>query len=170
MKRPLALCATLILLGIAGIGILGAAGPAGRAPGAFPAPAGQASWSDFTLKRIDGRPVSLKPLLGKNPVLLVFWATWCPYCNADIPKIKALHAVSSDRVEILALDFKESREKVSAFVRAKEIPYTVLLDPQGKVARRYGIVGVPTYILITREGRVAYTGNEFPKNLREYLR
>ena len=61
-------------------------GGAGAAiPGASTGPA-----ADFTLPDLDGRPVTLGPLLGKTPVLLVFWATWCPECKAAIPEINAL--------------------------------------------------------------------------------
>ncbi len=134
------------------------AGPATRAVGGETA--------DFTLPDMAGRPVTLSRVLEKGPVLLVFWASWCPYCNAAVPKINALQAdVARGDLQILAPDFRESRETVGAFVRAKGVRYAVLLDSDGAVARKYGVVGIPTYVLIDRRGAVAYRGNELPPGI-----
>lgn len=138
-----------------------------EAPGAAPAP----GWSDFTLSTPSGEQVSLSDFVGKKPVLLAFWATWCPYCNAAVPRLSAVETGPlRERVKILAIDYLESREKVGAFVRAKRIPYTVLLDRDGAVSRRFGIAGVPTYVLIGRDGRVAFRENALPDDLEKFLR
>ncbi|NNG48034.1 MAG: TlpA family protein disulfide reductase, partial [Deltaproteobacteria bacterium] len=57
-------------------------------------------------------------------------------------------------LQILALDFMESEKKVNAFIKRKKVAYPVLLDKRGKVARKYRIVGIPTYILIDLDGKV----------------
>lgn len=132
---------------------------------ATPAPAsGGPSWVDFTLEDVSGEPVSLGRFIGKTPVLLVFWATWCPHCNLAVPRINRLHTDPSTRakLQILALDFLESREKVESFARRKEVVYPVLLDRKGAVARMYQVVGIPTYVLIDKGGRVAFRGHELP--------
>ena len=69
----------------------------------------------------------------------------------------------SGKVQILALDFMESEKKVNAFISSKKVAYPVLLDRRGKVARKYRVVGVPTYILIDRKGKVVYRGHELPE-------
>ena len=119
-------------------------------PGASTGPA-----ADFTLPDLDGRPVSLGPFLGKTPVLLVFWATWCPECKAAIPEINALTTGPlAEKLQIFGLDFRESREKVAQAVKSRGIRYPVLLDERGQAARAYGVVGIPTYILIDRKGKI----------------
>lgn len=141
------------------------------APRAGTATAPAPKWTDFTLETPDGRKVTLAAFVGKKPVLLAFWATWCPYCNAAIPRLKGFGTGPlRDRMTLLAIDYLESREKVASFVRAKGIPYTVLLDRDGGVSRRYGLLGVPTYILIDRQGRIAWRDYELPENIEPLLR
>jgi len=131
---------------------------------------GAPTWTDFTLQNLRGEPVSLGRYIGKKPVLLVFWATWCPHCNESVPVINRIHAESGngERLQILALDFLESPEKVDSFVRRKQVSYPVLLDRRGTVARTYRVVGIPTYILVDREGRIVYRDHEIP-DLSRYL-
>jgi peroxiredoxin len=126
--------------------------------------------ADFTLSDIDGRPMTLGPFLGKIPVLLVFWATWCPECKAAIPEINALATGPlAEKLKIFALDYRESREKVAQAVRSHGIRYTVLLDEMGRAARSYGVVGIPTYILIDRNGNIAWRKHLLPGELATLL-
>jgi peroxiredoxin len=139
--------------------------------GAEPASAastGDKEWVDFTLPDADGRQVSLGPFIGKKPVLLVFWATWCPPCTEAVPLLNRMHTESAAdaKVQILALDFMESREKVSAFIASKKVAFPVLLDRSGSVARKYRVVGIPTYVLIDRDGKVVYRDHEIPEIAR----
>jgi peroxiredoxin len=126
--------------------------------------------ADFTLPALDGRPVALSRFLGEKPVLLVFFATWCPECEAAIPAINALHlGPLAGKVQILGVDYRESRKKVTAAVKARNILFPVLLDESGKVARAYGVAGIPTYILIRRDGNVAFRNFQLPGDISRYL-
>lgn len=125
---------------------------------------------DFTLQGLDGQPVSLSQFRGKKPVLLVFWATWCPECEAASPAINALHGgPDGEKMQILALDYREKRERVAAAVKSRDIRYTVLLDERGQVARAFGVVGIPTYVLIGRDGTVVYREHVLPGVITRYL-
>jgi peroxiredoxin len=149
------------------------AGPDRVGETATSSPSGGADASlppDFTLPGLDGQPVTLNQFLGKKPVLLVFWATWCPECKAAIPQINALHdGPLSGTLQVLGLDFRESRAKVSAAVKARDIRYPVLLDEKGTVARAYGVVGIPTYVLIGRDGKIVYRDFALPGDITRYL-
>ena len=82
------------------------------------------------------------PVLGKKPVLLVFWATWCPECKAAIPEIDAMTTNrSAGKLQILGLAFRESREKVANAVKARGIRFPVLLDERGQAPGRTGSSG-----------------------------
>jgi peroxiredoxin len=150
------------------------AGPERPLPGAGGAAAAPGAVSDrpadFTLPDLDGQPVALNQFVGKKPVLLVFWATWCPECKAAIPEINAMTTGPlAGKLQVLGLDFRESREKVAIAVKARGIRYHVLLDERGKVARSYGVVGIPTYILIDRRGNVTYREHVLPGDLSGLL-
>jgi len=149
------------------------AGPEPALPGAgFAAADGAGSdrAADFTLPDLDGRKVTLGPFLGKIPVLLVFCATWCPECKAAIPEINALiTGPLKEKLLVFGLDFRESREKVEQAVKSRAIWYSVLLDEQGQAARAYGVVGIPTYVLIGREGVVVYKSHTLPGDLSRWI-
>jgi len=171
MRRGLLLAMALLLVCGSAAPNAFSAPPDGKTGAAPPFSAsGPPTWTDFTLQNLRGVPVSLGQYIGKKPVLLVFWATWCPHCNESVPEINRIHAESGNgkRLQILALDFLESPEKVDSFVRRKQVSYPVLLDRRGKVARTYRVVGIPTYILIDREGRIVYRDHLIP-NLSRYL-
>lgn len=161
----------LALLVAAAAGFLLRERPADRGTRADSAgSAGPKEWADFTLPDTGGERISLGRFIGKKPVLLVFWATWCPRCNESVPAINRLQTElpTRDALQILALDFRESREKVQAYIRKKKVAFPVLLDETGSVARKYQVVGIPTYVLIDRKGEVAYRGHELPA-IRTYL-
>jgi len=169
MRHRYAIAAILFLLcgaALAGPERVPSDGGAGAAtPGASTGPA-----ADFSLPDLEGRQVTLGPYLGKTPVLLVFWATWCPECKAAIPEINALATGPlAGKVQIFGLDFRESREKVASAVKAHGIRYPVLLDERGQAARAYGVVGVPTYVLIGREGKVVYREHVLPGDISLFL-
>ena len=106
----------------------------------------------------------MRQFIGKKPVLLAFWATWCPHCVESVPRINRMNADLSPggKLQILALNYMESEQKVTTFIAAKRIFYTVLMDRGGVVARKFHVVGIPTYILIDRSGNVVFRGYEIP--------
>ena len=168
MRYRYAIAALLFLLcGAALAGperVLPEGGAGAAIPGASTGPA-----ADFTLPDLDGRQMTLGPYLGKIPVLLVFWATWCPECKAAIPEINAMTTGPlAEKLQIFGLDFRESREKVGLAIRSRGIRYPVLLDERGQVARAYGVIGIPTYVLIDRRGNVAYREHVLPGNISRY--
>jgi thiol-disulfide isomerase/thioredoxin len=135
----------------------------------FSGGAGGAEGPGFTLESAGGERVSLRRFVGTKPVLLVFWATWCPHCNAAVPAINEIQSRLSGRLQILAIDFMESREQVKAFMKTKGVTYPVLYDSDGTVARSYRIAGIPTYVLLDKEGKVVYFDNILPSSVEKYL-
>jgi peroxiredoxin len=102
----------------------------------------------FSIRDINGRIFSMNDY-GKKTVLLVFSTTWCPSCRTEIPHFKQIYQTYSHRgLEMANIDIQESRDKVSRFATKYQLPYRILLDEKGDVASTYGIVGVPSMILI----------------------
>jgi peroxiredoxin len=109
---------------------------------------------DFVLKDLQNRKFKLSDHKGK-PVLLIFGATWCPYCRDAIPQLKDIFARYGKKgLVAVNIDIQESRDKVSRFADKYKLPYRVLLDENAEVAQNYGVQGVPTLVLIDKNGMI----------------
>ena len=125
---------------------------------------------DFSLKNLSGETYELRDF-DDTAVLLVFGATWCPHCRSEVPELKQAESLYRGRgLRVVYIDVRESRKKVSAFVRKYGIQYTVLLDRTGTVARKYGVLGIPYNVLIGSDRRIKSTGHSFPKNLESMIK
>jgi peroxiredoxin len=112
----------------------------------------------FSLKMLDGeKVVSLNDFKGK-PVLLKFWATWCPSCVEELPPMEKFSEGRTDQLVILmaAIDGEKER-KVQRLIKDKKITVPVLLDPKAKTARAYGVNMIPVSFFINREGLIVGT-------------
>ncbi len=111
---------------------------------------------DFLLSDLSGTPQTLAQYRGQV-VVLHFWATWCPYCRAEIPKlVEAHHQWASGRVMILAVSVDRHREQLVTFVNTAKLPYAVAadIDASASLARRYHVSSLPTTVIIGRDGRI----------------
>jgi cytochrome c biogenesis protein CcmG/thiol:disulfide interchange protein DsbE len=107
---------------------------------------------DFVLKDLRGRKFVLSEHREK-PVLIIFSTTWCPTCRSEIPFYKKIHDTYAARgLVMINIDIQEPLDKVSRFAERYQLPYRVLLDDEGLVAKAYQIVGVPTMILLDQNG------------------
>jgi thiol-disulfide isomerase/thioredoxin len=129
----------------------------------IPAPAVQLA-PDFTLKDLDGKDVSLSQYKGKV-VLINFWATWCDPCRIEIPWLIEMQQKYGDKgftVLGVAMD-EEGKSEVAPFV-AKErfdvngqklpMSYPILLGSDAMADKFGGLLGYPTSILISRDGKL----------------
>ena len=108
---------------------------------------------DFTLRTPEGGTLALSGLRGRV-VFLNFWATWCAPCRIEMPEMERLHREFKDRgLLILAVDLDESPKLVAKFMQEFRLSFPALLDSDSRVASRYRLQGLPTTILIDRQGR-----------------
>jgi len=107
----------------------------------------------FSLKGLDGKTVSLSDFKGK-PVLLVFWATWCPSCRESITLLEKFSIGKRDQFTILLLTIDGQRQKrAERIIKEDYITLPVLLILKEKIMDHYGVGGwIPLIILIDREG------------------
>ncbi len=125
---------------------------------------------DFTLNDLDGRSVSLSDYAGKENVLLVCTTTWCPHCITIIPGLKDIHKrYDNAGIKILAVYLNEPEDRVRKFRQKYALPYSVLLDTDALVSSEYGIRGVPTIMLIDKQGMIIYRGYSIPADMIEDL-
>jgi peroxiredoxin len=110
---------------------------------------------DFVMKDLNDQKFRLSDYRGKQLVLIIFSATWCSFCIDEIPHFKFLHATYAKHgLEIVNIDIQESREKVSRFAAKYKLPYRTLLDEEGTVSGVYNIPGIPTMILVDKNGMI----------------
>jgi len=107
---------------------------------------------DFTVN--DGqKTVQLSQYRGK-PVLLNFWATWCPPCVQEVPALVALQQQMGDHVIVLAVSMDEDADAYKAFT-AKRMPGVLTVrDPDHKSSALYGTFAYPESFLIDKDGKI----------------
>jgi peroxiredoxin len=114
---------------------------------------------DFTLTTLEGEDLTLSSLQGQ-PVVLNFWATWCPPCRAEVPALGAVSDSLEGRATVLGVDVGESAQTVSAFVAERGVSYPIVLDTDSSTASLYGIRAFPTTYLLDENGVIVeiFTG------------
>jgi peroxiredoxin len=125
---------------------------------------------EFELDSLEGSRVNLSDFTG-HPVLINYWATWCPPCREELPLIQErLDRYSPDLV-VLTINAGEDPETIRNFIRQKAFSFHVLLDPDWKAEALYGIYAYPTTVFIDREGLIQarYVGGMSAEILDEYL-
>jgi thiol-disulfide isomerase/thioredoxin len=116
---------------------------------------------------IDGKPVNLADYIGKKPVLLEFWATWCTVCEELLPKVKAAHATYGDKVVFLGVNVtvNQTPERVRRWIASNNPPYRTLYDSTGVSTRAYEAPVTSYIVIIDAAGKVAYTGTGVDQDL-----
>jgi len=109
----------------------------------------------FSLKRLDGGgTVALASLRGK-PVVLNFWASWCPPCKSEAAALEAAYRhYRTQGVVFLGIDYHDVSGDARTFLSHHGVTYTTLQDGSGKVGDRYGLTGVPETYFVDRQGRL----------------
>lgn len=116
---------------------------------------------DFTLYNIQGEPLTLSDLRGKR-VVLNFWATWCPPCEAEMPHMQKYYEKyrETDNVEIVGVNmtyYKEKVERVEQFLKSYDITFPIVLEMEESVSRQYEILTLPSTFMIDTEGKIQKT-------------
>lgn len=142
----------LCLSALAGGRLVAQADEAGISIGTTPPP--------ITIETLDGKPVHLAELAGGKPMLIEFWATWCPLCRALEPKLKAAHARYGERMTFLAIAVavNESPATVLRHLGTHPMPFQYLWDTNGNAVRAFLVPSTSYVVVLDRAGKVTYTG------------
>ncbi|WP_187296336.1 TlpA family protein disulfide reductase [Tepidibacter mesophilus] len=104
----------------------------------------------FTIKNLNGEDVSLSDYEGKI-VIINFWATWCGYCDKEMPDLQRIYKENEDLV-VLAVDVKESKDQVQSYIDNGNYDFPVLLDENGETAITYLVSAFPTSYFVDKNG------------------
>jgi thiol-disulfide isomerase/thioredoxin len=112
------------------------------------------------LQTIDGKPANLSDYIGKTPVLIEFWATWCPNCKDLEPAMLAAKQKYGDRVKFLgvAVSVNQSPARVKLYAEQHKLPLEVLWDHEGIATDVYLAPATSYVVVIDKAGKVVYTG------------
>lgn len=111
----------------------------------------------FDLKDPQGRPQRLSDYQGK-PVILNFWATWCPPCREEMPSMQRAHsALSQEGIAVIAINVGDDAAAIDEFLAETPVDFPLPMDPDSKVAQRYPLKGLPTTYVIDPQGRLVYS-------------
>lgn len=107
---------------------------------------------DFELQTFDGQTVQLSDFKGR-PVLINFWASWCPPCKEETPDLIAAYNELRDiNAVFIGIGTQDDTDKLRQFAGEYQIPYLVVEDPLGKVSNQYRVLGMPTTFLVDQQG------------------
>ncbi|MBL3527574.1 MAG: TlpA family protein disulfide reductase [gamma proteobacterium endosymbiont of Lamellibrachia anaximandri] len=109
----------------------------------------------FLLDRLESGSLDFPNALRGKVVAIRFWADWCPFCESEMKNIEPVYRLHQERgLVILAINVRQGRKTAAAFIRKLNISYDVLLDRDGDVARRYGVIALPTTFIVDRQGNL----------------
>ena len=109
---------------------------------------------DFILTTFKGTTISLQDLRGK-PVVINFWASWCPPCRIEAPLIERTWRAYKDRDLIfLGVNIQDRKADALNYIREFAITYPNGPDPTGEISIDYGVSGLPVTFFVSRDGEV----------------
>ncbi len=119
---------------------------------------------DFTVLDSDGNSVKLSDLFGK-PIVLNFWASWCPPCKSEMPEFDKVYGEVGEDITFVMVDLvdgqRETKEKGQKYVEDKGFSFPVYFDVDQAAGYAYGITSIPTTLFIDKDGYIV-TGAQGP--------
>ncbi len=114
-----------------------------------------------TVEDLDGNRVELARYIGTKPVLIEFWATWCPVCDKLAPTVDAAYAKHRDRVEFLTIGVgvSQSPRQIRRHMERHGLPGQVLYDAKGEAVRAFRVPTTSFIVILDATGKVTYTGS-----------
>lgn len=125
-----------------------------------------------TVPDLDGNGVDLGRYIGRKPLFLEFWATWCELCEELLPQVRAAQARYGSKVEFLGINVtvNQSRDRVRRYLDQHKPPFRTLYDAEGVSTRAYQVPATSYVVIVDRGGKVAYTGSGGTQNFEPILR
>jgi peroxiredoxin len=109
----------------------------------------------FEAPQVDGTSIQLTALRG-SPVIVNFWATWCPPCIDELPLLEQLYQeYRAEGLQVVAVNMAEPESQVREWVSALDLNFPVVLDPQDRLRRLYYVIGQPSTYVISPDGTVS---------------
>lgn len=123
------------------------------------------------LAMFDGSMRSLSDLYRDQPLVVNFWASWCPPCTAEMPDIEKVHQQLGDQVAFLGINTQDSDQGAHDIAQQTGVTYPLAWDRDGEIFRAFGVFGMPSTFFITPDGQLVerHTGLLTEEALREKI-
>jgi thiol-disulfide isomerase/thioredoxin len=114
---------------------------------------------DFVYANIDGQVLQLSDFIGTKPVVIDFWATWCPPCQMELPVLQEFYEQHGDKVEIIAISSEQpnAQAAIANTVSSKGLEFIVMHDPTRTISEMFPHTGIPFLVFIDEDGNVVKT-------------
>jgi len=124
------------------------------------------------VETLDGKPADLSQYVGKGPVLMQFWATWCANCKALEPQMQAAIQKYAGKMKFVAVavSVNQSVERVKAFRDAHGMKQDIVYDRKGNAAGNYEVPATSFIVVLDASGKVVYTGVGSDQNIEAAVR
>ena len=121
---------------------------------------------------LDGKSTDLAAYIGKTPVLMEFWAFWCPNCKEMEPALLALQKKYGSRVKFVgvAVSVNQSLDRVKAYTKKHGYRHETVFDSEGKATEAYDVPATSYVVVINAKGDVVYTGLGGKQDLEAAIR
>lgn len=125
-----------------------------------------------TVQALDGKQIDLGNFIGKTPMLIEFWATWCPNCRELMPTLLEAEKKFGKQVKFVAIAvaISQSPERVRRWLAANPMPHDTYYDVDGKAAGAFDAPATSYVVVLDKKGRVVYTGLGGKQNLEAALK
>jgi thiol-disulfide isomerase/thioredoxin len=132
---------------------------AGQAAGEVGLPIGQRAPA-VEIEDLDGNATPVSAAIGQRPVVIEFWATWCPICEELLPRMEAAARRFGDHADFVAVavGVNQSPRTIRRHLDRHPMPFRVLFDRRGAAVRAFKTPTTSYVVILGADGRVAYTG------------
>lgn len=123
------------------------------------------------LEIYQGDDILLKDIVGKKPIYLKFWASWCVPCREQMPHLEHSYQQFKDNIEVISVNIwiNDSGKMIQSTIDEFGLTVPVALDKSGIIAQSVNFIGTPYHILIDRDGDIVHKGHEATKELDRKL-
>ncbi len=113
---------------------------------------------EFTLTSLSGETFSSQKLKGDKAVYLKFWATWCSYCQEEMPHAQETFEHANDELQVITVNvgFNDSIKRVNRYFGKHKYTLPVVFDGEGEMFRQFELYGTPEHILIDKDGKIIH--------------
>ncbi|MBQ6476014.1 MAG: TlpA family protein disulfide reductase [Clostridia bacterium] len=119
---------------------------------------GKITAPDFSVENAEGETVNLSDFVGK-PVVLNFWASWCPPCKSEMPEFDSVYQELGEEVCFMIVNLtdgdRETRETAMKYIEQQGYVFPVYLDTDQEAVLTYGVTSIPTTYFIDKDGFIA---------------